>query len=291
MNTTNQMRDDLAGARESITGDDLAVRDGANSRRESEMELDQFEGHTPGPLACVELMAFAAGFAVEDGEGRTVARIMKTHGVERLPSRANAALFAAAPELLAEVRRLTAEADAQRRERDELGARLAQIAAQPPERPLYPFNVPLGERSLRRVHCRLNPELLDGLDHFEDERWKRIAENAQAVTTGGDDKGDYFEVPAHLMAALALALDEWPGAQGQAGAASMGTKIRPAAAPKQAEPAQAREDEAERLDWLLARLPGSVIRDLVGVMSNTRDSGEWRALIDKAAGFKPHNAI
>lgn len=61
------------------------------------MELDQFEGHTPGPLACVELMAFAAGFAVEDGEGRTVARIMKTHGVERLPSRANAALFAAAP--------------------------------------------------------------------------------------------------------------------------------------------------------------------------------------------------
>lgn len=50
-----------------------------------------------------------------------------------------------------------------------------------------------------------------------------------------------------------------------------------------------REDEAERLDWLLARLPGSVIRDLVGVMSNTRDSGEWRALIDKAAGFKPHN--
>lgn len=52
-----------------------------------------------------------------------------------------------------------------------------------------------------------------------------------------------------------------------------------------------REDEAERLDWLLARLPGSVIRDLVGVMSNTRDSGEWRALIDKAAGFKPHNAV
>ena len=57
----------------------------------------------------------------------------------------------------------------------------------------------------------------------EIERWKRIAENAQAVTTGGDDKGDYFEVPSHLIAALALALDEGPGAQGQAGA--------PAAAP------------------------------------------------------------
>ena len=75
----------------------------------------------------------------------------------------------------------------------EIRAALAEIAAQPPERPLYPFNVPL--------------------DHFEDERWKRIAENAQAVTTGGDDRGDYFEVPAHLMAALALALDEWPGAR------------------------------------------------------------------------------
>lgn len=96
------------------------------------MELDQFEGHTPGPLACVELMAFAAGFAVEDGEGRTVARIMKTHGVERLPSRANAALFAAAPELLAEVRRLTAEAAELRRERDDLVARLAEIEAQAP---------------------------------------------------------------------------------------------------------------------------------------------------------------
>ncbi len=113
-------------------------------------------------------------------------------------------------------------ADALRRERDELAVRLAQIAAQPPERPLYPFNVPLGER---------------------------IAENAQAVTTGGDDKGDYFEVPAHLMAALALALDEWPGAQGQAGAASMGTKIRPAAAPDRAELAQARE-VLRSVEWL-----------------------------------------
>ena len=137
MNTTSQMRDDLAGARDSVTsgelftGVELYVRDGANSRRESEMELDQFEGHTPGPLACVELMAFAAGFAAEDGEGRTVARIMKTHGVERLPSRANAALFAAAPELLAEVRRLTAEADALRRERDDLAARLAEIEHPP----------------------------------------------------------------------------------------------------------------------------------------------------------------
>lgn len=61
------------------------------------MELDQFEGHTPGPLACVELMAFAA-----------------------------------APELLAEVRRLTAEADALRRERDGLAERLAEIEAQEP---------------------------------------------------------------------------------------------------------------------------------------------------------------
>ena len=51
-----------------------------------------------------------------------------------------------------------------------------------------------------------------------------------------------------------------------------------------------REREGDRLDWLLARLPGSVIRDLVGVMSDTRDVGEWRALIDKAACFAPYNA-
>lgn len=51
-----------------------------------------------------------------------------------------------------------------------------------------------------------------------------------------------------------------------------------------------REAEGDRLDWLLARLPGNIIRDLVGVMRDTRDVGEWRELIDKAAGFKPHNA-
>lgn len=43
---------------------------------------------------------------------------------------------------------------------------------------------------------------------LERERWQRIAENAQAVTNGSDDKIDYFEVPSHLMAALALALDD-----------------------------------------------------------------------------------
>ena len=44
----------------------------------------------------------------------------------------------------------------------------------------------------------------------ERERWQRIATNAQAVTTGCEDKIDHFEVPSHLMAALALALDEGP---------------------------------------------------------------------------------
>lgn len=46
----------------------------------------------------------------------------------------------------------------------------------------------------------------------ERELWQRIATNAQAVTTGCEDKLDYFEVPSHLMAALALALDEGPNA-------------------------------------------------------------------------------
>lgn len=50
-----------------------------------------------------------------------------------------------------------------------------------------------------------------------------------------------------------------------------------------------REREGDRLDWLLARLPGDVIRDLVGEMSCTSDVGEWRDRIDKAARFKPPN--
>lgn len=71
--------------------------------------LAEIDGHTPGPWAPVEIMAFAAGFTVKDAECMAVARVMKTHGVAPLPARANAALIAAAPELLAEVRRLTTE--------------------------------------------------------------------------------------------------------------------------------------------------------------------------------------
>lgn len=44
----------------------------------------------------------------------------------------------------------------------------------------------------------------------ESERWRRIAEAAQAVTAGAADGIDAFVVPSHLMAALALALDEGP---------------------------------------------------------------------------------
>ena len=52
----------------------------------------------------------------------------------------------------------------------------------------------------------------------ERERWQRIATNAQAVTTECEDRLDHFEVPAHLMAALALALDEWPNVRAKPGA-------------------------------------------------------------------------
>lgn len=44
----------------------------------------------------------------------------------------------------------------------------------------------------------------------ERARWQRIAAAAQALTTYGTDQIDQFEIPAHLMAALALALDEGP---------------------------------------------------------------------------------
>ena len=53
-------------------------------------------------------------------------------------------------------------------------------------------------------------ELAKRVQAAERERWQRIATNAQAVTTGCEDKIDHFEVPSHLMAALALALDEGP---------------------------------------------------------------------------------
>ena len=51
-----------------------------------------------------------------------------------------------------------------------------------------------------------------------------------------------------------------------------------------------RSAEGDRLDWLLCKLPGNVLRDLVGELSDTGDVAEWRAAIDRAAGFPPPNA-
>ena len=51
-----------------------------------------------------------------------------------------------------------------------------------------------------------------------------------------------------------------------------------------------RSAEGDRLDWLLCKLPGNVLRDLVGELSDTSDVAEWRAAIDRAAGFLPPNA-
>ena len=48
-----------------------------------------------------------------------------------------------------------------------------------------------------------------------------------------------------------------------------------------AQVAQYKED-AERLHYVLRRLPGSIIRALIGVMSDTGDIHEFRAAIDKA---------
>lgn len=59
----------------------------------------------------------------ERDDGRNIIWVRAEDAPQRLPD----ALIAAAPELLAEVRRLTDEADALRRERDELAARLEAI--------------------------------------------------------------------------------------------------------------------------------------------------------------------
>lgn len=40
--------------------------------------------------------------------------------------------------------------------------------------------------------------------------------------------------------------------------------------------------DAERLDWLLWRLPGDAIRYCVGELSDTSDGDEFRAAIDRA---------
>lgn len=46
-----------------------------------------------------------------------------------------------------------------------------------------------------------------------------------------------------------------------------------------------RSAEGDRLDWLLHNLSGSELRELVGDLSCTSDVAEWRAAIDRAAGF------
>jgi len=40
--------------------------------------------------------------------------------------------------------------------------------------------------------------------------------------------------------------------------------------------------DAERLDWLLRKLPGDAIRYCVGVLDDTADAEEFRAAIDHA---------
>ena len=53
--------------------------------------------------------------------------------------------------------------------------------------------------------------------------------------------------------------------------------------------ADRRSREGDRLDWLMAKLPGGVARALIGEMSDTGDPAEWREKIDAAAGFPEPN--
>lgn len=45
-----------------------------------------------------------------------------------------------------------------------------------------------------------------------------------------------------------------------------------------------RDDEGDRLDWLMVKLKGSVTRELLGVMSHTGDPAEFRRRIDEVRG-------
>lgn len=50
----------------------------------------------------------------------------------------------------------------------------------------------------------------------------------------------------------------------------------------QAPAVQAELRDAERLDWLLRKLPGDALRHCVGVLSDTSDEDEFREAIDAA---------
>lgn len=52
---------------------------------------------------------------------------------------------------------------------------------------------------------------------------------------------------------------------------------------------ESRWREGDRLDWLMAKLPGNVTRALVGEMSHTGNPVEWREKIDAAARFMTPN--
>lgn len=56
-------------------------------------------------------------------------------------------------------------------------------------------------------------DLVDAIRATEHARWRRIAIAAEAVASGAEDLGEGFLVPSHLMAPLALALDDGPNAE------------------------------------------------------------------------------
>ena len=47
-----------------------------------------------------------------------------------------------------------------------------------------------------------------------------------------------------------------------------------------------RDDEGDRLDWLMVKLAGSVTRELLGVLSHTGDPAEFGRRIDEVRGAK-----
>lgn len=69
---------------------------------------------------------------------------------------------------------------------------------------------PLDELSEGELVPVFDQSALDEAVAAEREHWRRIGEAAQAVTVGCTDTGDEFILPSHLMASLALALDEGP---------------------------------------------------------------------------------
>ena len=107
---------------------------------------------------------------------------------------------------------------------------------------------------------------------------RQMREYAAAVTAAKDAEIERLRDQLHLAEVVRAAQVEGL-TQGAAGWRERANQL-------EAEVAGLRED-AERLDFLLHKLPGDSLRYVLGELSDTSDEAEFRAAIDAARKQKP----